>query len=474
MRHMNKAYSLLALLCLLALSSCTRTLNFPDLGNLYNQAAKSHGPDRNPIIVMPGILGSKLKQKGTDKNVWGTFFGEFVNPNTAENVRILSLPMSIGSRPSELIDDVVPNGVLDTIKVKVLGIPLAVSAYTDILVSLGAGGYRDQDFGKAGAIDYGKEHYTCFQFGYDWRRSISESAIALHNFILDKQRYVKAENEKRFGKQKKPVRFDIVAHSMGGLVLRYYLRYGTQELPADGSLPELTWEGKKHIDKVVLIGTPSAGSLDSLSNLVDGANFGFFLPNYPPSILGTYSSLYQLLPRTRHGMVQESKTGEKVDLFDPKLWEEMEWGLADPQEEKYLRQMLPEVPSGAQRRAIALEHQAKMLAQAEQLHRALDQPAEPPESLKYFLIAGDAADTSSLFHLDKEKRTLKKVKSAPGDSIVLRSSALMDERLGRAWSPKLNSPIEWDRVMFLFDDHIGMTKDPVFTDNLLFYLLEKD
>ena len=173
-------------------------------------------------------------------------------------------------------------------------------------------------------------------------------------------------------------------------------------------------------------------------------------------------------------MVQESKTGEKVDLFDPKLWEEMEWGLADPQEEKYLRQMLPEVPSGAQRRAIALEHQAKMLAQAEQLHRALDQPAEPPESLKYFLIAGDAADTSSLFHLDKEKRTLKKVKSAPGDSIVLRSSALADERVG-ADKPilRLKTPIDFHHVTFLPEDHLGLTTTQAFTNNVLYQLLQE-
>jgi hypothetical protein len=49
----------------------------------------------------------------------------------------------------------------------------------------------------------------------------------------------------------------------------------------------------------------------------------------------------------------------------------------------------------------------------------------------------------------------------------------MDERQGGEWAPHLQSPIAWDQVMFLFNDHLGMTKDPVFTDNILFTLLEE-
>lgn len=37
----------------------------------------------------------------------------------------------------------------------------------------------------------------------------------------------------------------------------------------------------------------------------------------------------------------------------------------------------------------------------------------------------------------------------------------------------LDSSLAWDAVTFLPDDHIGLTQNPVFTDNLLFYLLEQ-
>jgi hypothetical protein len=62
----------------------------------------------------------------------------------------------------------------------------------------------------------------------------------------------------------------------------------------------------------------------------------------------------------------------------------------------------------------------------------------------------------------------------PGDGRVSRPSALMDERysVGVKWTPRLVSPIAWSNVNFLFADHLGLTRDPGFTDNILFLLLE--
>jgi len=63
-------------------------------------------------------------------------------------------------------------------------------------------------------------------------------------------------------------------------------------------------------------------------------------------------------------------------------------------------------------------------------------------------------------------------RQAPGDGTVLRSSALMDERLAGEWSPHLRTPIRWTNVTFLFADHIGLTSSPAFSDNVLYLLLE--
>ena len=58
------------------------------------------------------------------------------------------------------------------------------------------------------------------------------------------------------------------------------------------------------------------------------------------------------------------------------------------------------------------------------------------------------------------------------DGTVLHSSALLDERTGGAWEPKLVSTIRWKGVTFLFSGHVGMTRDPAFADNVLYLLLE--
>ena len=67
---------------------------------------------------------------------------------------------------------------------------------------------------------------------------------------------------------------------------------------------------------------------------------------------------------------------------------------------------------------------------------------------------------------------LEVIERAPGDGSVLRSSALMDERVAGDWTATLVTPIDWTYVTFLFTDHLGLTKDPAFTDNVLFLLLE--
>lgn len=89
------------------------------------------------------------------------------------------------------------------------------------------------------------------------------------------------------------------------------------------------------------------------------------------------------------------------------------------------------------------------------------------------LIAGDGQDTEALVSVDKTTGKLAVLGHAPGDAIALRSSALMDERVGGVWQTVLVSPLPWTSVTFTFKSHLELTRDPSFTDNLLFLLLEQ-
>jgi hypothetical protein len=445
----------------------------PDLGGIYTQAAMRSHEEGNPVIVIPGILGSKLRDGETGQLVWGAFDGGEADPETPEGARLIAIPMKEGVPIGELTDSVHSDGALDRVKVKLFGLPLQLNAYINILSTLGAGGYLDQSLAsnKLNEIDYGDDHFTCFQFDYDWRLDNVENAKRLKKFIEEKKAYILEEYEKR-GIQKKDVKFDIVAHSMGGLLTRYFLMYGDSDLPEDGSKPTVTWAGAEYVEKVIIVGTPNAGAVGAVETLVMGRDIGPFLPKYEPAIIATFPSLYQQLPRTRHGAVVD-ENGGRLDLTDPGVWISLGWGLADPTQDEVLGWLLPDVSDPAKRREIAIDHLKKSLKRGLEFQEAIDIPGEPPQGLKLYLIAGDAVLTGSGLRVDSATGKLEVSAYAPGDGTVTRASALMDERVGGYWTPALVSPIKWSSVTFLFTDHLGLTKSPAFSDNVLYVLLEE-
>jgi len=444
-----------------------------DLALIYNAAAQHHGIDRNPIIAIPGILGSRLLDTRSGVSAWGAFEPGAANPTDPDGARMIALPIR-DEDLSELDDDVEPAGVLESVHIELAGVPIDIQAYAGILATLGAGGYRDRALGLAGEIDYGDDHFTCFQFAYDWRRDNVESARKLRDFILERRQEVRAEYRKRFGVDEPNLRLDIATHSMGGLVTRYFLMYGGQDLPADGSLPELTWEGAELVERVILIGTPNAGSATAFRELVEGTRLAPVLPTYSPALMGSFPSVYQLLPRPRHRpVVWDGDPERPVDILDPQVWERMGWGLAAPGEAEMLEVLMPEIEDAAQRRAVALQVQRRMLLRASAFMRALDRPAKLPPHLRLYLVAGDSEPTLEQVSVGSEDGRIAASNTAPGDGTVLRSSVLLDERVGNPWSPRLVSPLDFHSLLLLPNDHLGLTRDEVFRDNVLFWLLEE-
>lgn len=456
-----------AMLCVLAACHGPRKA---DLAAIYNIPAQQIGDARTPVVVIPGILGSRLENRTTGQKVWGAFTYGAADADTPKGAREIALPMALGVPLGDLRDDVFSPGVLDLLVADVTPFRrIRIGAYVDILTTLAVGEYRDEELGNSGAVNYGGLHYTCFQYGYDWRRDVSENAAELHERILDGQQQVR---EGRGLPADEHVKVDVVAHSMGGLVLRYYLRYGPAPLPDDGSLPELTWAGAKNVRKAILIGTPNAGSAKAVEQLVKGLNLNPLFPNYRPVLLGTMPAIYQLMPRTRHAAVVDAETGEPLDMFDVATWEKYGWGMASPKADKVLQWLLPEVESIEQRRAIGMDHLAKCLARADQLFRALDAPASPPEGTEISIFIGDSEATPAVLSVDADGK-LGVLERAPGDGTVVRASALMDERQAMEYSVGLTSPIEWHRVQFISADHLGLTRSHDFVNNILYQLLEE-
>jgi hypothetical protein len=224
------------------------------------------------------------------------------------------------------------------------------------------------------------------------------------------------------------------------------------------------------VERVVLVGPPNAGAVEVIADLVEGSRPATLFPFYPSALLGTMPALYELLPRARHGALEGPDGRPEADLYDPALWRERGWGLADPRQDRVLTQLLPGVPDPEARRRIALDHQAKCLDRARRFAAALDVPAPLPAGLDLFLVAGDAAQTPRTLRWSERGVAVRA--TAPGDGIVLRASALLDERRPDRRRERLRSPIPWSRVLFLAADHRGITRHPVFIDNVLHFLLE--
>jgi pimeloyl-ACP methyl ester carboxylesterase len=480
--------SALALASSVLLFSCSSTPDEPDLETLYERAAHFEDATRNPIVVIPGVLGSRLVDDETGRLVWGAFDGNFADPETAAGARLVSLPMRLGAPLDELVDQVRSDGALESLEVSVLGLPFQLEAYRSILRTLGAGGYLDESLvtglpsgvaplspGSNGALDWGDEHFTCFQFDYDWRRGIPENAQRLAIFLEARASDVRTERAKRFGEEagREPVHFDLVAHSLGGLVARWYLRYGGDM--GGSEVPALTWVGAKRIERCILVGTPNLGSSEALSELVHGMDLGSFAADYPAAVLGTLPSTYQLLPHRLGDLVNSTQPDAEPapDIFDATLWRNLGWGLADPTADPVLAWLLPDVADPLERQTIALEHQEKCLAEARRVAMALDTPAARPASLDLALFCGDALDTPATSQFLLPTGELWTRTTAAGDGTVSRKSALGDLRTEATWTATLVGAIDWSSVTFLFRDHLGLVDDPSFVDNLLYLLLEE-
>jgi len=435
-----------------------------DIRAIYGRSAALDLEFRNPVVFIPGILGSRLVGETAEGAVWGDFGRSYADAKDAQTRRLIALPMSTGLTLDKLLSPSLADGTVRQANLRHL--PIKVNAYRDILNSVGVGMRTtalDKQPGYAGG-----GMFRSFEFGYDWRRSLDETARELDDYLRLASHVVQALKG-----SSEPVKFDVVAHSMGGLVLRYYLRYGRQLLPTDGSLPRLTWAGCERVQKAIIIGTPNGGSVMALDRLVGGlAAKRLVHPGYDTAIIGTMPALYQLLPRSRSSpFIAPSGKGD-VNIFDTDHWLMMQWGLADPKIDELLAIQLPGIASSQERREVAVDHLRKCLQSAKTLHQSLDLPAQPPTGVEGHLIAGDAIPTCAAVTGEIGAGKVEAVRFEAGDGTVLRSSALLDERTDQDWQPRVNTPIDWKSVIFASSNHMSLTQDRVVVNNVLYRLLE--
>ena len=440
------------------------------ISGIVQKSLDYEGIARNPVIVVHGFLGSHLKNNETGKDVWGSFAGiDAIRGYSHKELQEISLPMKKDKTLGELKDNIVPTDFLNTFDINLFGLHFQRDAYDKLIDILSEAGYSRED----APLPSNKNFHSLFTFSYDWRRDLPENAKRLHEYILEKKAYIQKKYKELYNIDDYDVHFDILSHSMGGLLARYYLRYGKQDLPTDGSLPNLNWAGSKYMDKLFIIGTPNAGYLDTFLEMVNGLQIANHAPLYPPAVVGTFHTYYQMMPliANRQLIYKDDPDGNPIDIYDPQVWIDMKWGLADPKQDKYLKILLPDVSLKSERREIAIDHLTKCLRRAKQFTRAMQVHCKPHRGISAFLFLGDAVKTRRTATIDRKTGEIKISAYGAGDGKVLASSARMDEQDTEKWRPFIISPIKWDAVVHLRAAHMGITAGNGFAHNLLYYLL---
>ena len=424
------------------------------------------GPMRNPVIVIHGLLGAKLTDQASKQNIWGDFSYQAISDG--RNFDRLAHPMQPGKPLNALRNEVRSSGVLEQSSVRVLGMNFYIDNYDILLDVLKKCGYQPE----VDPLPREKHFPSLFVFHYDWRRDISENARDLGEFIRKKKAVLQKQYETIYQLRDYPVRFDLIGHSMGGLVARYYVMYGGKPMPEKESAPwPVTWAGAENISKVIMIGTPNAGYADTLLELNRGLRLVSAAPVYPKALIGTFVSFYQMLPDPACNAVVYDD-GSPVDYFSEKTWEHYRWGLLDPDQEQWLERLLPGVKDAKVRHEIVLDHLRKCLRRARQFKKAM-LPARLPEQpghLQFHLIAGDAVMTTQKLTVNRQTGLVKALRMESGDGKILSSSALFDRRSDTNWKWQMDSPIRWNSVLFLQGGHMGIMTGSSFASNLSFLL----
>lgn len=434
-------------LCLLACGGSEQAR--PDLSRLYASADPQAA--QPPVILIHGLMGSRLREINSGREVW---------PGP------LSRLLTSDYRELALDDDgpaLEPHALFESAAGR--------DFYGAIVRTLEeAGGYRRGQPGQLQPL--GQRRY--YLLLYDWRQDNLQAARALDELI----------EQIRLDYGQPAMKVDLVAHSMGGLIARYFLRYGSVDVLDRNDFP-VNSLGASKVRRTILLGTPNFGSVSALTGLIDGVQVG--LRSIPPEVLATMPSAPQLFPHALHEWIitPQGKVLER-DQFSAELWRRFGWGPYDPAVVSRVRQR-----GGESTVSELQERFARNLERARRFTWSLSVPA-PASSVQLIVFGGSCqltparlvveptADDFAIRRWPDEVRNppagvdLDRLMLEPGDGTVTKASLLARHELDPRLPRHRHSFFPLDYSVFLCERHDRLTGNPSFQDNLLQALLQVD
>lgn len=451
----------LLLIVALACTSCGGTPR-TDLARLYG--TRSGDVELPPVVVIHGALGSRLSNSLTGTEVWpgslrSIVFGKY------KDLKYDIDPDALTPVPSRLV----PSGIAKS--------AWGVDFYGRILDTLeNAGGYSPSQPGDLAV--HGDQRYYVFK--YDWRQDNVESARQLDAFI-DRIRDDYGDPQ---------LKVDVVAHSMGGLITRYYIRYGTVDVLDNNGFP-VNMHGASRIRRVVLLGTPNLGSVGALRTLIKGYKVG--LGSIPPEVAATFPSTYQVLPHaiTNWFVTMDGRPLDRDQFSADNFWQRFRFSVFDEEVKKRIRHSYEDVDSAKAYLLLLERYFRKHIERARRFSWSLTVPA-PDATIRYVVMGGDCIATPARAVVEPVKGDwalrlapgeirhpipevdYEKLMFEPGDGTVTKASLLARHTTDPTVARHAYSDFPVDYPIFLCERHSQLTGNIDFQNNLLHALLSVD
>lgn len=220
-------------------------------------------PVKDVIVLLPGILGSVLQKDGGD--LWEISLQALRNLLPSPNTALQQLKL-VGDDPTtpDLGDGITAPRLIQGARI-IPGL-WKIDGYGPISSAI-----QETFAVKRGELHDKSADRNYFEFPYDWRRDNRFTAGRLKEFIDERLKIRQSTGAK-------DVKVILLAHSMGGLVARYYLE---------------VLDGWKDCRGLITFGTPYRGSIKALNFLANGyKNRVIDLTD----VVRSFTSVYQLLP----------------------------------------------------------------------------------------------------------------------------------------------------------------------------------
>ena len=435
---------------------CSARRREPPLEELYLSSGSVEQP---PLIVIPGAFGSRLLDTRTGREVW---------PRSSAKL-LFSSYKGLEVEIDENTLDPLP-GTIQPYAVFRQG--LGRDFYGQILDTLEqVGGYRRRNPGEP--VEPGERNY--YVYLYDWRLDNVAAVAGLHELI----------EQIRHDYGDAHLKTDILAHSNGGLLARYYARYGVADLSVATRSPSFL--GVAAIRRLLLVGTPNLGSMQPVLSHIRGEEVG--LRRIPRDIVATIPGAPQLMPHPSIPWLVDT-TGDVIDrdVFAIETWRDFGWSIFDPKVRKQIIQRKGSGKKGRRYLGMLEVYLARHLARGRRFLELMA-PEPDPRDIKPFVFGGDCEATLSRLVVEKQRRQLvareqaadvvnpvpgvdyERLINEPGDTVVTRDSLMgsNSKPLRPGFAPIAELSIA--HSVFLCERHQFLTGNAVFQNNLLHTLL---